>query len=65
MPRDGGNELSPRSGVLLAAYFDLRTDEGPLHARSVADVGRRFLAGQPIGRPGTTNLMKLHRIGDG
>jgi pyruvate kinase len=23
-----------------------------------------FLAGQPIGRPGTTNLMKLHRIGD-
>jgi pyruvate kinase len=24
-----------------------------------------FLAGQPIGRPGTTNLMKLHRIGDG
>jgi hypothetical protein len=48
VPRDGGNELSPRSGVLLAAYFDLRTDEGPLHARSVADVGRRFLAGQPI-----------------
>jgi hypothetical protein len=46
--RDGGNELSPRSGELLAAYFDLRTDEGPLHARSVADVGRRFLAGQPI-----------------
>jgi pyruvate kinase len=24
-----------------------------------------FLAGQPIGRPGTTNLMKLHRIGHG
>jgi len=24
-----------------------------------------FLAGQPVGRPGTTNLMKLHRIGDG
>jgi pyruvate kinase len=24
-----------------------------------------FLAGQPIGRPGTTNLMKLHRIGVG
>jgi hypothetical protein len=45
---DGSNELSPRSGALLAAYFDLRTDEGPLHARSVADVGRRFLAGQPI-----------------
>lgn len=24
-----------------------------------------FVAGQPIGRSGTTNLMKLHRIGDG
>jgi pyruvate kinase len=24
-----------------------------------------FVAGQPIGRPGTTNLMKLHRIGEG
>jgi len=23
-----------------------------------------FLAGQPVGRPGTTNLMKLHRIGN-
>jgi len=22
------------------------------------------VAGQPIGRPGTTNLMKLHRIGE-
>jgi pyruvate kinase len=24
-----------------------------------------FLAGQPVGRAGTTNLMKLHRIGLG
>jgi pyruvate kinase len=24
-----------------------------------------FVAGQPIGRAGTTNLMKLHRIGEG
>jgi pyruvate kinase len=24
-----------------------------------------FMAGQPVGRPGTTNLMKLHRIGMG
>ena len=23
-----------------------------------------FVAGQPVGRPGTTNLMKVHRIGD-
>ena len=22
-----------------------------------------FVAGQPVGRPGTTNLMKLHRLG--
>ena len=24
-----------------------------------------FMAGQPVGRPGTTNLMKLHRVGVG
>ena len=24
-----------------------------------------FVAGQPIGRPGTNNLMKLHRVGVG
>jgi pyruvate kinase len=24
-----------------------------------------FLAGQPVGRPGTTNMMKLHRVGVG
>jgi pyruvate kinase len=24
-----------------------------------------FVAGQPIGRPGSTNLMKLHRVGEG
>jgi pyruvate kinase len=24
-----------------------------------------FVAGQPVGRPGTTNLMKLHRLGAG
>ena len=23
-----------------------------------------FVAGQPIGRPGTTNLLKLHRVGE-
>ena len=22
-----------------------------------------FVAGQPVGQPGTTNLMKLHRVG--
>ncbi|MGW6459825.1 hypothetical protein ACWF94_28505, partial [Streptomyces sp. NPDC055078] len=29
---------------LLAAYFDLHTDRGPLHARATADLGRRYLA---------------------
>jgi pyruvate kinase len=24
-----------------------------------------FVAGQPVGRPGTTNLVKLHRVGLG
>jgi hypothetical protein len=24
-----------------------------------------FVAGSPVGRPGTTNLMKLHRLGLG
>jgi pyruvate kinase len=24
-----------------------------------------FVAGQPVGRPGSTNLMKLHRLGVG
>jgi pyruvate kinase len=23
-----------------------------------------FVAGQPVGRAGTTNLMKLHRVGE-
>ena len=23
-----------------------------------------FMAGQPIGRPGTTNFVKLHRMGE-
>ncbi|MDQ0941144.1 hypothetical protein [Streptomyces sp. V1I1] len=31
---------------VLAAYFDLETDQGPLHARAVADIGRRYLAGR-------------------
>ncbi|MFE7127326.1 hypothetical protein [Streptomyces sp. NPDC057617] len=33
---------------LLASYFDLHTDRGPLHARATADLGRRYLAGEPI-----------------
>lgn len=32
----------------LAAYHDLDSDHGPLHARAVADTGRRYLAGLPL-----------------
>lgn len=31
---------------LLRAYLDLTSDAGPLHARSVADLGRRLVAGE-------------------
>jgi pyruvate kinase len=33
-------------------------------ARMQKGDGVVFGAGQPIGRPGTTNLMKLHRVGE-
>jgi pyruvate kinase len=46
---------------MLAQMDRMLTDHGQVkEGDSVV-----FLAGQPIGRPGTTNLMKLHRIGDG
>ncbi|MEY9995267.1 hypothetical protein ABIE67_007299 [Streptomyces sp. V4I8] len=32
----------------LAAYHDLGSDHGPLHARAVADTGRRYLADLPL-----------------
>lgn len=32
----------------LAAYHDLDSGHGPLHARAVADTGRRYLAGLPL-----------------
>jgi len=38
----------PQTLELLAAYFDLASDSGPIHARTVADTGRRFLAREPI-----------------
>ena len=46
---------------MLAQMDRLMVEGGQLrHGQLVV-----FLAGQPIGRPGTTNLMKLHRVGVG
>ncbi|GIF62077.1 hypothetical protein Ais01nite_01120 [Asanoa ishikariensis] len=39
---------TPRTAELLAAYFDLRSDRGPLHARVLCVMGRNLLRGQPI-----------------
>jgi hypothetical protein len=39
---------SSQSSAYLAAYFDLHSDQGPIHARVVGDTGRRFLAGAPL-----------------
>jgi pyruvate kinase len=45
---------------MLAQMDHVLTERGYLKAGDTVV----FLAGQPVGRPGTTNLMKLHRIGD-
>ncbi|WP_328404564.1 tetratricopeptide repeat protein [Nocardia sp. NBC_00403] len=37
-----------RAGELLAAYSDLRSAAGPIHARIVADLGTRLLSGTPL-----------------
>jgi pyruvate kinase len=45
---------------MLALMDRILTERGYLKAGDSVV----FLAGQPVGRPGTTNLMKMHRIGD-
>ena len=45
---------------MLAQMDRVLTEGGYLKAGDAVVL----LAGQPAGRPGTTNLMKLHRIGD-
>ncbi|MBL7258380.1 tetratricopeptide repeat protein [Paractinoplanes lichenicola] len=40
--------MSPRTGEMLAAYFDLRSDRGPVHARIVGLMGRCLARGDPI-----------------
>ena len=45
---------------MLTQMDRLMLERGHLHRGDTVV----FVAGQPVGRPGTTNLMKLHRIGD-
>ncbi len=45
---------------MLALMDRVLTERGYLKAGDTVV----FVAGQPVGRPGTTNLMKLHRIGN-
>jgi pyruvate kinase len=55
--------LAPEVGStdeMLAQMDRLLVDRGILQPGQLVV----FVAGQPIGRPGTTNLMKLHRIGE-
>jgi pyruvate kinase len=47
------DEMLKLSDALLVERGSLKTGDSVV-----------FVAGQPIGRPGTTNLMKLHRIGE-
>ncbi|MFE2865821.1 tetratricopeptide repeat protein [Embleya sp. NPDC059259] len=37
-----------RAGELLAAYHDMRSDYGPIHARATADLGRRLPTDHPL-----------------
>jgi pyruvate kinase len=46
----------------MLAQMDRVLTEGGLLKKGELVV---FLAGQPVGRPGTTNLMKMHRLGVG
>jgi pyruvate kinase len=55
--------LAPEVGStdeMMQQMDKLLIDQGYLRPGDVVV----FVAGQPIGRPGTTNLMKLHKIGE-
>lgn len=43
-----GKSPAPLTATMLAAYFDLCSEQGPLHARATADLGRRLLEGSPF-----------------
>jgi pyruvate kinase len=66
-------QLSVQYGVFPILAPDVASTDEMLHLsdsllleRGLLKIGDSvvFVAGQPIGRPGTTNLMKLHRIGE-
>src|SRR5580704_7068996 len=66
-------QLSIQYGVFPILAPDVASTDEMLHLsdsllleRGLLKIGDSvvFVAGQPIGRPGTTNLMKLHRIGE-
>lgn len=65
--------LAPVYGVRAIVAPDISSTDGMLawmdaellrRGLATAGDGVVFIAGQPIGRPGTTNLMKLHRVGE-
>jgi pyruvate kinase len=51
----------PSTDEMLALMDRTLVQQGNLKPRDSVV----FVAGQPIGRPGSTNLMKLHRVGEG
>ena len=52
--------LCPSTDEMMSQMDHLLIDCGYLHPGDAVV----FVAGQPIGRQGTTNLMKLHRVGE-
>lgn len=50
----------PSTDDMLAVMDRTLTEQGLLQPGD----GVVFIAGQPIGRPGTTNFLKLHRVGE-
>jgi pyruvate kinase len=50
----------PSTDEMLSLMDSELIDRGLAHPGD----GVIFVAGQPVGRPGTTNLMKLHRVGE-
>jgi pyruvate kinase len=50
----------PSTDKMLALMDRVLLERGAVQPRDCVI----FVAGQPIGRPGTTNLMKLHRVGE-
>ncbi|MEK7405931.1 MAG: pyruvate kinase [Acidobacteriota bacterium] len=66
-------QLAPVYGVRAVVTPELRSTDEMLACLDRVLLERRllnrgdkvvFVAGQPIGRPGTTNLMKLHTVGE-